>query len=703
MKKNLFKYFLTRLTILSGSFLIYFLPKTSQAIISPVYGVLRAAAPSFFSVSEQLANAFLTGIETLGHFFVWFIGIFFNIANWYTSYALRLNHLILENNRLLDAGWTITRDVANLGFVIIIVVTGIATILRYTNYTYQKILPKLIAAAIIINFSLVIAGAFINFSHSLTEFFLEPVSEGSFGWGDELASSISGAFSPQKMILLKGMTTESQDQQEPKTAFIIALANLSFIITFMTIATITMFVLGIMLFIRYVYLTILLIISPMVWLFWAFPALSGQFSKWWKKFVQWVFFLPAVSFFFYLTLVSLQFLEENPIDLTGFVEDGALLSIINQGAQMAIVSALLLAGLIVAQSMSITGANLGIQWAKSAGKWAGRQPGRWASRRVEKFTTKADEKGVSRGQKMANTMLKIPVIGGWAGRNMAGYTDHKKQSIKARSDKLYEKYKNFSKDQLADQLNKTTAVSDPAKTSALSKLVAEKDNWHKVDNKVKPRTFNAVAASGSKDEFLSYRPSEAAQFDLKISDAVKKYVKDPTKLNDDQIENKEVVGSLTRNQVNTYIASASDSNISTIAKTIKSSLSGAMIELNKYKDLNDTQVIQNVVNLQSEKETLVTRREELRRKGEDDSHVTEKINNINNEFNGILDNLKDNRAILERFFDLGRNPHTEQFIPQPDKKNKSTSEKGDEEVSTDTSKSAFGEARESAEKRGEKY
>src|SRR3989344_1334499 len=104
-----------------------------------------------------------------------FIGAtLFSLAGMLTNVMLGLNLTVLDDtNTLVHVGWQLVRDIANLGFVLVIIVIAFATILKFEQYGVAKLLPKLIAAAIIVNFSFAIAAVFINFTNILTNFFAE--------------------------------------------------------------------------------------------------------------------------------------------------------------------------------------------------------------------------------------------------------------------------------------------------------------------------------------------------------------------------------------------------------------------------------------------------------------------------------------------------------------------------------------------------
>ncbi|GAG19127.1 unnamed protein product, partial [marine sediment metagenome] len=71
----------------------------------------------------------------------------------------------IEQNPIVQVGWTLTRDLINMFFVIVLAFIGLATALRIEQYKYEKLLPIFIGIALIINFSPVICGLFIDASN----------------------------------------------------------------------------------------------------------------------------------------------------------------------------------------------------------------------------------------------------------------------------------------------------------------------------------------------------------------------------------------------------------------------------------------------------------------------------------------------------------------------------------------------------------
>jgi hypothetical protein len=295
------------------------------------------------------------------------LGFLFSFVSTMVDIGTGINAQILDSsNAIVNIGWTIARDVANLGFVLIMIVMAVATIVRYEKYSAKKLLPLLIGAAILVNFSLTIAGVFIDFSRVLTNTFSQNLT------GTRLKDAVAGAFNPQRLLL---QDTEDPSPPDPATqggalsgfsaGVIVSLASKVFSVIFLAIATLTMAVIALLLLYRYVLLSILLVLAPITWMFWVFPDLQSLFVKWWSKFIEWVFFLPAMTFFLYLAIQSAEALAGSKMfvsgNLSGFIGD-----IAKQGAQMVVLTALLLGGLIAAQKMGIEAAGGALKLANKA-------------------------------------------------------------------------------------------------------------------------------------------------------------------------------------------------------------------------------------------------------------------------------------------------------------------------------------------------
>ncbi len=283
------------------------------------------------------------------------------------DFTIGLQDFILEND-FVEFGWKIVRDVANLGFVLVIIIIAFAVILRFREYGTQKLLFRLIAAAILVNFSLTIAGVFINFSQVVTNFFWSRMSfQGS------VLGSLMSSLNPTKLFSELQSPNLLQTILSVIGGYTIALAIGPLFMAIFNIAAIFVFMTMALLFlIRFIYLTFLLVISPIVWLFWVIPAFSGQFKKWWHSFFNWVFFAPASAFFIYLAFQSASWMNRQTEPVKQIFEqenmNGLIAAILAHGINMILILGFLIGGLIAAKSMGVKAAEGAVKIAEKTGK-----------------------------------------------------------------------------------------------------------------------------------------------------------------------------------------------------------------------------------------------------------------------------------------------------------------------------------------------
>ena len=226
-----------------------------------------------------------------------------------------------------------------------------------------------------VNFSLVIAGVFIDTAGIVTDFF---VGKSTGMSPTNMATILASVFDVQKMIEVDPGTFKTNPLESFGAALLIAIASTLFIMIFTIIAAIVLFAIFIMFLSRYVVLSVLLIFSPLVLVAWIFPATQGLYKQWWGKFMQWTFFAPICTFFLYLSIVGLQKTSDNPARLfsSSVLTKDALGSfsgpLLQAIGQMVMAVGLLMASLFVAQKMGIEGSNTFYGWAQSAAKGVGR-------------------------------------------------------------------------------------------------------------------------------------------------------------------------------------------------------------------------------------------------------------------------------------------------------------------------------------------
>jgi len=232
------------------------------------------------------------------------LGGFFGVVLWLEAqiidYVLNPTNFSFTNSPVVALGWSITRDLANMFFILILLIIAFATVLKIQSYAIKQLWWKVLVAALLINFSLVIAGFVIDFTQVLTAFFLNQITGGgSFGTvTTRLASGmqILNFYNPARSTGIIGGIMQFGGS---------AIASVIGIILTLVGLVITVFVFGalvVFLIVRILYIWFLLIIAPIVWMLWILPVTRSYFSRWWDKFIQWAFFAPIYVFFIYLSL-----------------------------------------------------------------------------------------------------------------------------------------------------------------------------------------------------------------------------------------------------------------------------------------------------------------------------------------------------------------------------------------------------------------
>lgn len=350
-------------------------------------------------------------------------GVFLTFAAGLVDIALKINTLIIESP-IVATGWGIVLGITNLGFVLGIIVIAFATILRMESYAMKQTLWKLIVAALLVNFSLVIAGAFINSADILTGYFNDQFKQVSIStkltnllaaqtlsnpfekdtslkeWSISFSRFVLGGFGLDQILGVPNLSDKIYEmfsgggKLTPDAGIeemFPVIASMLFSVVFTFLSVLVLLTIAIMLIIRYIYLGILLVLSPIVWLLWIFPTTAGLWHNWWKKFLQWTFFAPIMMFFLFVAINTTnpqtqqltdaqtqqriaegqQFVNEITQKQTGLPINIAKLG------NMTIILGLLIGSLIAAQALSIAGAKQAMGAAQGASKmfggWVGRK------------------------------------------------------------------------------------------------------------------------------------------------------------------------------------------------------------------------------------------------------------------------------------------------------------------------------------------
>jgi hypothetical protein len=257
-------------------------------------------------------------------------------------------------NMVVDEGWKIMRNLVNMFIVLGFVIVGIATILGIQEYNAQKLLPLLIAIALLINFTPVICGLVIDASNITMNHFLS---------GATLDRGFVETASYQAKAVMGAEGLEAIEK-----------AGLAFVFAGFNIIGAVVFGLFALLFaVRYLAIWILVILSPLAFFCYIFPKARGVWSAWWTQFFQWCIIGIPAAFFIYLSNILIAQMSKggvvsNPtgeISTTGF---GSLFMYMIPLAFMVI-------GLFASFKTGAMGATMITSFAQTTGKkhaqWAG--------------------------------------------------------------------------------------------------------------------------------------------------------------------------------------------------------------------------------------------------------------------------------------------------------------------------------------------
>jgi len=348
---------------------------------------------------------------------------------------------------VVKIGWGISRDFANMFFIVFMIIIAFATILRIEKYGIKQLLPKVIIIALLINFSMVICSVIIDFSNIGAHFFINDIKKYTDQGKGSIATVLTDSLNLTKSysgIDCEGayrsdMDTCSQltDRWERQNCEATARAwhlscqqaeqiptsggwarVLSLLIS-MTIGSLLLLIAafallagGIMLLIRIVVVWFLVMIVPLVFLCYLMPGLRKQWQDWWSSFLRWCFFAPIYAFFIWIVFKiavenkNRQIAAQIESAFGSFVDTGAGGNIFTSNPGQQLISygfmiALLIGGLIAASKMGIYGAGTAMKVGQKAYKGAAR----WTGARVRERAAKPMEAVSAR---LAKTIGRVP-------------------------------------------------------------------------------------------------------------------------------------------------------------------------------------------------------------------------------------------------------------------------------------------------------
>jgi len=258
----------------------------------------------FTDAKTTFGNAVLNGLITAVFISPVVVSIILSTIS-KTIFGLAMTFALSQSYTGSDAvklGWPIVRDLANMIIVLGFVVVGIATSLRIESYGAKKLLPKLIIVALLINFSLLFCGIFIDASNILMKYFF--MGKGGLeNWAPgvkQLANLYSDFADKGPMV------------------FAPALMSIMF---FNLILSLVCLLYAVLLLSRTVAIWMLVILSPLAFVCAVFPGTKSIWDTWKKNFTQWCIIVIPVGLFYYIGLQMISKLTNPTSDIDAISKD----------------------------------------------------------------------------------------------------------------------------------------------------------------------------------------------------------------------------------------------------------------------------------------------------------------------------------------------------------------------------------------------
>ncbi len=246
-----------------------------------------------FFLYPQISYAAGEGVaKVLGWIIYPFIWIFGKLAILFLDILISIaQYDNFIHSSAVSYGWIVVRDLCNMFFVLILLIIAFASILRIESYNLKTWLPKLVIMAVLINFSKLICGLFIDFSQVIMLTFINAIKD------------IAGPNLTEMLGISKILSASSS--QEAQVDFSSVIGSIILGLVIVIIATVVILTMTVMLAMRVVMIWIYVVLSPLAYLLASFPQGQQYSQKWWSDFSKNLIIGPVLAFFLWLSFASL--------------------------------------------------------------------------------------------------------------------------------------------------------------------------------------------------------------------------------------------------------------------------------------------------------------------------------------------------------------------------------------------------------------
>ncbi len=433
---------------------------------------------------KEAANLIATAISL-------FFGLILNIEGWIINWLLdpKIWDEVFVKNPTIIAAWRIMRDFVNLGFVLALVVIAIGFILRLQTYGSQRTLIRLIIAALLVNFSLMIAGIFIDISTMLSRFFLDGFKLSNI-WASLLSATGAYEFwAPSEKVPFWSkvvsfiIRTVNPLEDIKQAAGVLAKTFLTSIFAIMMIAALGALI--VMLLIRIAWLWMLLILSPIAWLMWIFPQFEHNWRRWWNDFLRWTFFAPIVLFFLAIALAIVSNpVTKNALNSAEKIAADVFSNVLAANnetpnsliARFTLSLSLIVFGMIIANQLSISFAEQGVQWVRTIAKQPAAAAWRAGVREIkERFATSR----LGRALEERSARSRVPGLG-----RVSDQIRMTRADVEAEAKKLAERYAILSSSQIREDLTDRSKRALMSRAEFLARALVLNERGEKLPDEI---------------------------------------------------------------------------------------------------------------------------------------------------------------------------------------------------------------------------
>ncbi|MBU4360596.1 hypothetical protein KKA66_01970, partial [Patescibacteria group bacterium] len=374
------------------------LTKKHLIIIAVILTTACLAVPLFVSAWSGLDSVLISISSWIAQEIIYVVGQLLLIAISILIKVAGFNEFV--DAEIVKTGWVIVRDVANLAIVISLLIIAFYTVINKQSFHYKTMLPKLILAAILVNFSKSITGLLIDFGQIVMMYFVhafEGIAAGNLTYG----------FGIEDMMSVRNVAEAQGAEVNDWNVFgALVLAVIMVVVALGVVVS-----MAVMLLARVITLWILIIFSPLAFVGALVPGLDAITGDWWDRLKKNIIFGPTLAFLFWLsmTVISgitgasrMMNLEMSSQEYlaggrgnTSAVDYAYFASQVSSPQRVfdyMVTVGLLIMTLTVAQKAGVVGASVAGKWEakmKGAGQWIAKRPQRIGKFGWDKAKTRA--------------------------------------------------------------------------------------------------------------------------------------------------------------------------------------------------------------------------------------------------------------------------------------------------------------------------